>query len=346
MIGWNLARLGTMPIFNPARGMLAHTSTARKPAKSTLASRPAARTRRPAKLLLAAVLLLAAAVLAATMLASCSDDSPTEMVIGGIPDQEVSALETRFANLTSYLNAYFADDANGNLPNVTFRYQPSTDYPAIVTAFANGDVQLGWFGSLTGVQARNARPGSEALAHRAKDAEFRSVWIVREGIVANTLADLQGRSFTFGSESSSSGRLMPQYFLQEQGHDLELFSNYSFSGSHDKTWQQVEAGIYDAGVLNKAVWEAAVEQGRVDTSKVRVVEETPPYFNYHWLAHPDMDAKVKEGIKAALLGLDEDTANPLAAQVLESFLAEEFNATQNSNYDQIEAIARDLDLLR
>ncbi len=296
--------------------------------------------------------VLAAAVLFGATLAACSSgDSTSEIIIGGIPDQNVSTLEERFGNLADYLTEYFANQSNGDLPKISFRYQPSIDYSAIVTAFANGDVQLGWFGGLTGVQARNELPEAAAISQRAKDAEFQSVWIVRNELEVNSLADLQGRSFTFGSPISTSGRLMPQYFLEEAGFDIdELFSDFSFSGSHDKTWQLVEAGTYDAGVLNKSVWDSAVAEGRVDLGKVRAFETTPPYYDYHWLAHPSIDDTHGQGtsehIKQALLTLDDTDDDPLAQEVLDNFLAEEFIATDNSNYDQIEVVARDLDLLR
>lgn len=315
----------------------------------------------------ALIATLALGVSACTSSSSSSPSPSAVIVIGGIPDQDVSTLEQRFGDLAEYLTQYFADLSSGtdpadgsNLANppppIKFRYQPSSDYAAIVTAFTNGDIQLGWFGGLTGTQARTELPQANAIAQRAQDAEFRSVWIVRSDLDATTLADLAGRSFTFGSEISTSGRLMPQHFLAEQGLDIDqLFSVYSFSGSHDNTWQLVDAGTYDAGVLNKSVWDSAVAEGKVDVGRVRVLEVTPPYYDYHWLAHPDIDRTHGPGTTAhitrALLGLDDRAGgggggDQLARQVLDGFLAQQFIATDNANYAQIEAVARQLDLLR
>lgn len=324
-----------------------------------------------AKAMALATALIATLALGLSACLSSSSSSPSPnavIVIGGIPDQDISTLEQRFGDLADYLTQYFADLANGTDPTasnptnppppIKFRYQPSSDYAAIVTAFTNGDIQLGWFGGLTGTQARTELPQASAIAQRAQDAEFRSVWIVRSDLGATTLADLSGRSFTFGSEISTSGRLMPQHFLAEQGLDIDqLFSVYSFSGSHDNTWQLVEAGTYDAGVLNKSVWDSAVAEGRVDLGRVKVLEVTPPYYDYHWLAHPDIDRTHGPGTTAhitrALLGLDDragggggDGIDLLARQVLDGFLAEQFIATDNANYAQIEAVARQLGLLR
>src|SRR3972149_1511017 len=150
---------------------------------------------------------LAVALLILAAIGCRSSEKPT-LVIGGIPDEEVSILETRFGGVARYLSRETGLDV---------KYQPSISYAALVTAFEHGDVGLAWFGGLTGVQARIAAPGAEAIAQRPRDREFRSVFIVGKGVSAASLAELRGRSFTFGSESSTSGHLMPRYFMVQAG---------------------------------------------------------------------------------------------------------------------------------
>lgn len=266
------------------------------------------------------------------------DAAARPLVIGGIPDQEVAFLEERFTAMADYL----AEQVG--IPVV---YQPSVDYAAIVTAFANGDVQLGWFGGLTGVQARLETPGAHAIAQRPIDTEFVSVFVVGSDVEASSLADLAGTSFTFGSEISTSGHLMPRFFLTEAGIDPEEdFASVSYAGSHDQTWKLVEAGSFDAGALNVSVWERALEQGEVDTERIRELERTPEYFDYHWIAHPVIDERYGEGtserITEVLLGMADD---PEAAPILEMFEDEAFIATSDDNYTAIEQVARDLGLI-
>ncbi len=262
------------------------------------------------------------------------------LVIGGIPDQDVALLEERFGGLAEYLSAEL---------DLSVRYQPATDYAAVVTAFANGDVQLGWFGGLTGVQARIETPGAQAVAQRPIDTEFRSVFVVGPGVEAAQLGDLDGTRFTFGSESSTSGHLMPRFFLDEAGvdPDSDFDGRPGYSGSHDKTWKLVEAGSFEAGALNASVWDRAVREGRVDTAKVREVVRSPTYVDYHWVAHPDLDEVYGEGttdrIVQVLLGMDE--GGPQARRILQLFEDEAFIETDNGNYGAIEDVARDLGLL-
>lgn len=282
---------------------------------------------------------LAAFALLLTGCGGAAGEEQEPLVIGGIPDQDVAVLEERFGGVAEYLSAELG---------IPVRYQPSVDYSAVVTAFANGDVQLGWFGGLTGVQARLETPGAQAVAQRPIDTEFRSVFIVGADVPATGIADLAGHSFTFGSESSTSGHLMPRYFLTEAGVDPDTAfdGKPGYSGSHDKTWKLVEAGSFDAGVLNASVWDRAVEEGQVDTSRVRELQRTEPYYDYHWVVHPEIDEEFGAGttdrLVAALLRMDEAGE---AQRTLELFEDSEFIPTENGNYDRIEKVARSLGLI-
>lgn len=283
---------------------------------------------------------LVALLIVLALVACRSSEKPT-LIIGGIPDEEVSILETRFGGVARYLSHETGLDV---------KYQPSISYAALVTAFEHGDVGLAWFGGLTGVQARIAAPGAEAFAQRPRDREFRSVFIVGKGSSAASLQQLKGLSFTFGSESSTSGHLMPRYVMVEAGIDPErdLKGKPSYSGSHDKTWKLVEAGTFDAGVLNQAVWDRAVEQGQVNTTRVRPILVTPPYFDYHWVIGPGIDKVYGDGtaarIKKALLSMNGK--DPDNARTLELFQTDSFIATNNENYAAIESTARRLGLIQ
>ena len=169
-----------------------------------------------------------------------SDEAKEPFVIAGIPDQNVSDLTRRYSGLTEYLS-----DELG----VVVEYLPTTDYAATVTAFSRGDVQMAWFGGLTGVQARLAVPGSQAIAQRERDTKFHSVFVFNKNVDVLTLQDLKGLRFAFGSESSTSGHLMPRHFLSENGIDADSDFDGApmFSGSHDQTWLLVQGGAADAG---------------------------------------------------------------------------------------------------
>jgi phosphonate transport system substrate-binding protein len=274
---------------------------------------------------------------------STGDETTVEpLIAGAIPDQDPEKLQRLYDKLANYLETELG---------VPVEYKPVTDYAAAVTAFRVGDLDLVWFGGLTGVQARSQVEGAEAIAQRDIDAEFTSVFIANKNSGLQPIQDIQelsqlkGSTFTFGSESSTSGRLMPQYFLEQAGVTPEDFQGeVGFSGSHDTTIQLVEAGSYQAGALNSQVWKSRVEAGDVDLNKVDVIWETPTYYDYHWVIHPDVKSRYGEDfsqkVQAALLKLDPN--NPEHQEILDLFGADQFIPTENSNYAQIEEVGRQI----
>jgi phosphonate transport system substrate-binding protein len=258
--------------------------------------------------------------------------------IGAIPDQDASKLNRSFGELEKYLS---------EKTGLKVEYVPSTDYAALVTAFERGEMHLAWFGGLTGVQARNVVPGAQAIAQRPMDQEFHSVFITQKNIDAKNLQDLKGLSFTFGSESSTSGHLMPRYFLTQEGIDAtkDFDSAPNFSGSHDKTWKLVESGAFEAGVLNESVWKSAVDEGKVDLNKVKVAYVTPSYYDYHWTVNDNIDKEFGEGttnkIKDAILSLNSENST-----IMEVFQSDKFIETKNENYEKIHSVAKELGMIK
>ncbi|KAA0012714.1 putative selenate ABC transporter substrate-binding protein [Billgrantia pellis] len=258
-----------------------------------------------------------------------------------IPDEDQARLVERFGKVADYLEKRL---------DVEVEYVPVKSYSAAVTAFRNDQVQLAWFGGLSGVQARRLVPGSQALAQGSEDNAFVSYFIAHESTGlerAEVLPDdIEGMSLTFGSRTSTSGRLMPEHFLRQRFDDTppeDLFSRVGYSGDHSRTIALVEAGTYDIGAVNYAVWEAAVEDGRVDTDKVSVFWATPPYPDYNWTLRGDTDERFGKGfsdeVQAALLEM-EDPA------LLDTFPREAFIPADNDLYAPVEEVAEALGLLR
>jgi phosphonate transport system substrate-binding protein len=282
------------------------------------------------------------AVLLVALLVGCGKDSSKSkqpFTISAIPDQDPEKLQRLYGGVASFLSKELG---------VPVTYKPVTDYTASVTAFKVGELDMVWYGGLTGVQARLQVPGAHAIAQRDIDAQFHCVVIVNKNTDINDLAGLKGHTFTFGSESSTSGRLMPQFFLGEAGIKLEDFKGKNgFSGSHDKTIKLVAAGAYDAGALNEQVWKAYVKKNAPELEQVRLIWTSPPFHDYHWVLHPSVAARYgadfPDKLKAALLKLD--ASNPEHKAVLELFGASKFIPTDDTSYSQIEKVGRQIGMI-
>jgi phosphonate transport system substrate-binding protein len=269
--------------------------------------------------------------------------TPTAFAQGGvlrvsaIPDEAPTELQRKFKPLGDYLKQETGMDV---------QFIPVTDYAAVVEGLATNKLDLAWLGGFTYVQARLRTSGGVVpIVQRAEDAKFTSRFIVPINSPAKTLADLKGKTFAFGAPSSTSGSLMPRYYLLQAGIDPERdFKSVAFSGAHDATVAFVAAGRAEAGVLNASVMDKLVETKNANAEKVRVLAVTPPYFDYNWTVRPGLDAALTKKLTDAFLKLDP--SQPAMKEIMDLQRASKFVPTQNSNYDGIEAAARSAGLVK
>jgi len=256
--------------------------------------------------------------------------------VSAIPDEAPTELQRKFKPLGEYLQSKIG---------MPVEFTPVTDYAAAVEALVSNKVDMVWFGGFTFVQAK-VRSNNQVipLVQREEDEKFRSVFITTDKTI-NTLQDLKGKTFTFGSESSTSGHLMPRSFLLAAKINPEVdMKRIAFSGAHDATVAAVSGGKVDAGALNISVWEKLLNEKKFDTSQVRVFFTTPGYYDYNWTVHADMPAELRRKLSDAFLALDKN--NEQGKIILDLQRATKFIPTKAENYAAIEAAARSAGLLK
>ncbi len=256
--------------------------------------------------------------------------------IAAIPDENPTELQRKFSRVAAYL---------GRETGMKVEYTPVTDYAAVVEGLAAKKVDLAWLGGFTYVQARLRTGNALPIVQRAEDEKFTSKFVANAASGINSLADLKGKNFTFGSVSSTSGHLMPRYFLLQWKINPEKdFRRVAFSGAHDATALQVESGKVEAGVLSASVWDRLVEEKKVDTKKIKVIWTTPPYYDYNWTVRGDLDPVLVRKLTDAFLKLDP--GNPAHKELLDLQRASRFIPTRPENYKGIEQAARSAGLLK
>ena len=276
-------------------------------------------------------------VAACMALYATRSEAQTMLKDSAIPDEAPTELQRKFAPLGKYL------EANIGMP---VEFIPVTDYAATVEGLVAKKLDMVWYGGFTFVQARIRTNGTAIpLVQRVEDEKFQSVFITQPDSGINSLADLKGKTFTFGSQSSTSGHLMPRSFLLQHGLDPDKdFKRVAFSGAHDATALQVAGGKVDAGALNISVWQKMLEEKKLDPSQVKVFYTTPPYYDYNWTVRGDLDPALVQKLRDAFLALDPN--NPEHQGILTLQRASRFIPTKPENYKGIEEAARSAGLLK
>lgn len=253
-----------------------------------------------------------------------------------IPEEAATEQIRKFTPLAQYLEKKIG---------IKVEFTPVTDYPAAVEAMVNKKVELVWFGGFTFVQASIRSNGKVIpIAQRVEDTKFQSVFISKTDSGIKKLEDLKGKQVSFGSQSSTSGHLMPRSFLLQAKIDPEKdFKRVAYSGAHDATIASVVSGKVDAAALDITVWKKFVGENKVDTKAVDVFYTTPGFYNYNWAVHADMPADLRAKVTKALLEIDPST--PEGAEILKLNRATRYIPTDVGNYKGIEAAARSAGLL-
>ena len=262
-----------------------------------------------------------------------------KFVFTAIPDQDESKLRQRFGKVATYLSKTL---------KLNVEYIPVKSYAAAVTAFRNNQVQLAWFGGLSGVRARNLVKGSKAIAQGKKDPFFETYFIAHKSSGLKYSADfpkgMAGMTFTFGSKGSTSGRLMPEFHIRKAfgKSPQDVFKRVGFSGNHSRTVALVQSGAFQVGATNFKVWKRGVKDGTIDLNKISVIWKTPGYPDYNWTIRGDVDLNFGSGfskkVQQALLKMSDP-------DLLESFPRKGFIAAKNSDYKPILDTARKLKLI-
>jgi phosphonate transport system substrate-binding protein len=263
-----------------------------------------------------------------------------ELKFTAIPDQDTARLEQRFNKIADYLAKEL---------EIPVTYIPVKSYAASVEAFKNDQVQLAWFGGLSGVEARQAVLGSLAIAQGAEDEHFVTFFIANSATGLKPGSDfpdqIAGLTFTFGSKGSTSGRLMPEYYIRRhfKKSPREVFKRVGFSGDHSKTIALVQAGSYQVGAVNFKVWENEMKDGKIDSQKIGVIWQTPEYPDYNWTIRDDADKTFGEGfikkVQTALVAMKDP-------DLLASFPRSAFIPADNGMYQPILDVGTEIGILR
>ena len=218
-----------------------------------------------------------------------------------------------------------------------------TSYAAVVEAVGNDQVDIAHFGGFTYVQA-SSRFGVRPLVQRDRDQNFHSVFLTPPTSAIQSLADLKGRTFAFGDVNSTSGHLMPEYFMRQSGVDSEVITKAVYTGGHDATALAVANKKVDAGAMDELVFDRMTKEGKLAPESVRVFYTTPPYFDYVWAARKGLDPKLADAFAGALLKLD--AADPVHKRVLDILSATKYVRASDGDYEKLRQAAKDAGLLK
>src|ERR1700741_2729830 len=263
-----------------------------------------------------------------------SNESQTTLRLSMIPTTDPGKIIRESQPFIEYLQSKTGTKVELTVP---------TNYAAVVEAVSNDRVDIAYFGGFTFVQA-SARAGALPLVQRERDQNFHSLFITQPKSSIHSLNDLQGHSFAFGDVNSTSGHLMPAYFMQQQGVDHQVIDKAIYTGGHDATALAVANSKVDAGAMDEQVYARMIKEGKLSDSQVRIFYTTPPFFDYVWAARKGLDPAMAKSFSDAMLSLDAGNAEQKT--ILDLLGASKYLKAEDSSYNPLRQAAKDAGLLK
>ncbi|MDF2375072.1 MAG: phosphate/phosphite/phosphonate ABC transporter substrate-binding protein [Verrucomicrobiales bacterium] len=276
--------------------------------------------------------LIAAFFAALTLIAPGYADEksdPDTLRVALLPDENASTIIKANEGLKNYLEAEL-----GKKVEIVV----TTDYSSMIEAMRRGRLELGYFGPLSYVLAKDKSPELEPFAAQMKDGSptYHSVFIgsVEAGI--EKPEDVKGKTMAYGDQASTSSHLIPKSLLIDRG--LEAGRDYSeqFLGSHDAVALAVQNGNAEVGGMSQPIYEALVAKGTIDPAKVKAIEVSPAYPNYPWTMQGYLAPELKEKIRNAFYNLKDE-------EILGKLKADGFAEAKDEDYEKVRKLTSILD---
>lgn len=254
---------------------------------------------------------------------------PKELRVYLIPTEAPDIVVKKHQPLADYLKKRLGVEVKLTVPPT---------YPEVIEAIEKGQADLSYLGALTYLQAKEKVPDIEPIV--TAQAIHTTVIITRKGSGIKSIKELKGKTFAFGSESSTSGHLVPRGDLLSSGIDPSKdFARFIFAGGHDKVAFAVAKGEIDAGALYKPVFDRLVSEGKVSDKDVMVIWESPPFADFPWVASGRLDKGFKKEIKDAFLTLNDP-------KILDPLKATGYREVSASLFDKIKEYAEKLGFIK
>ncbi|MDD4348507.1 MAG: phosphate/phosphite/phosphonate ABC transporter substrate-binding protein [Opitutales bacterium] len=266
-------------------------------------------------------LLLSAVATLVALSAIANDPDPSVLRVALLPDENASTVIKNNEPLKKHL-----EHETGKRIELVV----TTDYSSMIEAMRRGHIEMGYFGPLSYVMAKERSPQIEAFAAQVKDGSptYRGIIIgsAKHGI--NEIHKIKGKTMVFGDHASTSSHLIPKTILKQYGYEVSTDYSEQFVGTHDAVALAVANGKAEMGGLSEPIFLRLVEKGIINPKDVVVITYSDQFPNYPWTMQGYLAEPLKEKIRNAMIGLKDK-------RVLESFKADGFAPICDHDYQKI-----------
>jgi len=194
------------------------------------------------------------------------------------------------------------DFLNANMPEADFTLEASRNYEEFDRKLYSGHFD---FAMPNPYQTVNSlKHGYRVFGKMADDDDFRGIILVRRDSGINTVADLKGKAVSYPAPTALAATMMPQYYLQTHGIDINRDIENRYVGSQESSIINVLRGHVAAGATWPVPWKTFSKENPQLAAQLEVKWKTEPLQNNGWVVRKDLPTEVATKFATLLFNLD------------------------------------------
>jgi phosphonate transport system substrate-binding protein len=195
----------------------------------------------------------------------------------------------------------------------------ATSYNAEIEAMRSGKLEIGEFGPLGYVLAHQVAKAEAVAAFGGADGKPQTYWasiVTFPDSGIKTVAEIKDHSFAFSDPASTSGHLFPAYGLRKAGIDPDKDIRAVYAGSHTASFEALYNHKVEAGELNSAQLESAIQRGHYKDGDMVFLWKSEPIPTDPFSVRGDLPEAFKKKLVDILQHLDLSTLDPADLKIM------------------------------
>jgi phosphonate transport system substrate-binding protein len=208
-------------------------------------------------------------------------------------------------NPTKLFSAYqpLIDYLNDHLEDAQIALEASRDYDSFEKKYKNHQPDFLLPNPWQTLQAQKS--GYQVIAMAGDPEDFKGIFIIRKDSPIEHPADLLGKAVSYPSSTALAACIMPQYFLYQNGININREIENRYVGSQESSIMNVYLGLTAAGATWPPPWRSFQRHHPQEAAELKVIWETEPLINNSVMARNDVPPSVREKIQQLLVTLHE-----------------------------------------
>ena len=223
------------------------------------------------------------------------------------------------------------DYLNQHLPDTPLRLEASRNYEEFEKKLYGRQLD---FALPNPYQTRNSlRYGYRVIAKMGNDELFTGLILVRRDSNIQQVIDLKGKKVAYPAATALAATMMPQYYLQTHGLDMQRDVENLYVGSQESSILNVYYGHTAAAATWPLPWREFQKEQPDKAAELEVKWQTDPLINNGVVARDDVPPELAEKITILLETLHTTPAGEVLLKRLE---LSQFERANNQRYQVIE----------